>query len=303
MTQISASDYNNIRNKIVSILGPGLAQQGYGQPFQSNAITPGTVITAAQWDDIRFDILSAKVHQDGNLPTITDVGQRDVIRSTAGDPRIQYNNLVDGCVQNKFIIGQAQFVVNNRGSRTYTSAWTTQLTCTVTITFINNDQARYFFNSGGKIRFFSSRLGGSPTSQNSSWSNLLAGIGTVSFGADTATQKTYYQLTGAYQTVFSQSANSAYASNSFSVEARCDVANNVNGEAESVDFRIRWTDAYVDPDTLNPLPSPPSFAPSDLVDGTISLQIEELKASGNLFPTGTFTIASPTYSISTITGS
>lgn len=303
MAQISAGDYNNIRNNIVSILGPGSIQQGYGQAFQSNAITPGTVITAAQWDDLRFDILSVKVHQEGNIPTITDVGQRDVIRSTAGDPKIQYNNVVNECIQNKFSIGQAQFVVNSKGSRTYTTSWTTQLTCITTITFINNDQARYFFNSGGKIRFFSSRTGGASTAQNSSWSNLLATIGTVSFGAGTDSLRTYYQLTGAYQPIFSQSANSAYASNSFSIEAKTDVADNSNGTAQTVDFRIRWTDAYVDPDTLNPLPSPPTFSPSDVVDGTLSLQIEELKASGNLFPTGTFTITSPTYSISSITGS
>lgn len=303
MADIFASDYNSIRNTIVSVLGTGADQTGYGQTVQSSAISKGMTITAQQWDDLRFDIVSVKVHQDGVLPTITDVSRSDLIGSSASAPKIQYNSLVTSALRNKFLIGQAQFALADRGTVSYSSSWSTQLSCVVTATFANSDDARYFFNSGGKIRFFSSRTGGSTTPQNNSWSGLLSSIGTVSFGAATGLGVSYYDLTNSYLTFFAQAATSTYASNNYSIEAKCNVASNVSGTATVIDFRIKWTDGYVDPDTLNPLPSPPSFSPADAIDGTLVLQVDELKASGNLFPSGTFTITSPSYSITSISGS
>ena len=56
---------------------------------------------------------------------------------------------------------------------------------TAQITFVSADAARYFFNSGGKIRFSSSRTRGSSTSQNNAWTNVLNSAGTIEFGGDT----------------------------------------------------------------------------------------------------------------------
>jgi hypothetical protein len=61
-----------------------------------------------------------------------------------------------------------------------------------------------------------------------------------------------------------------------------------------VTIRIVWQDNYTDPG--------PS-GPGDQVDGTLSLSIEEVKASGVLQPSGSFSITSPSYVVSNITAS
>ena len=74
----------------------------------------------------------------------------------------------------------------------------------------------------------------------------------------------------------------------------CSEATNINGTASQITFRITWRDNYTDPGAP---------APGDLVDGTLTLLVDELKASGPLLPGGAFTITSPTYSASAISAS
>jgi hypothetical protein len=163
------------------------------------------------------------------------------------------------------------------------------------VTFATANDARYFFNSGGKIRFTSSRTGGTTSPQNTQWTNLLnTTAGTINFGAQTPATVNFYTLTTAYQQWYTVSASSPYAANFYNLEALCNCTDptNVNGTASTVTFRITWSDSYVDVD-----PTPPG----DLVDGTLSLTVEEFKASGSLIPSGSFAITSPSYSISAIT--
>jgi hypothetical protein len=62
---------------------------------------------------------------------------------------------------------------------TTTSAWSASATTSKTITFASANQLRYFFNAGGMIRMSWSRSGGSATTQNTSWTNLLSATGTI----------------------------------------------------------------------------------------------------------------------------
>ena len=298
MALIPASDYNEIQSKIESVMGPGTSQRGYGQTLFSQAITPGTIISAMQYDSLRYDIVNIKSHQDGTNPFIRDIAQGDVIGIGAGDPKQQYGLLADICIQNKFNIATGQYAINNIDTKTHTTSWNTQLTATLTATFATANDARYFFNSGGKIRFTSSRSGGTASPQNNSWTSLLTAVGTQSFGADTDTTVKYYGLTDQYQQLYIKTASSSYSSNYFSIDVKSDVVDNSAGTARIITFRVKWGDPYVDPDV-----PPVSFGTVDIVDGTLTLVAEELKASGTLVPSGTFTVTSPTYSLSTITGS
>lgn len=302
MATIPRSDYNDIQSKVASVIGPGTAQRGYGQEVQSSQISAGTVITAYQYDTLRFDIVNIKYHQDGVNPFIRDIAQGDVISTGAGDPKQQYDLLADNCIQNKFNIATGQYSVTSKATETTTSSWSAQQSAVLTVTFPSSTDARYFFNSGGKVRFTSTRTGGAASDQNASWTNLLSIIGTQGFGADTG-PVSFYNLTNAYQQIYIKLASSTYSSNNFTIDAKCDVADNSAGTASTLMFRVRWTDAYVDPDTLNLLPSPPSFNPTDVVDGSLSLFVEELKATGQLIPEGSFILTSPTYSLTSITGS
>jgi hypothetical protein len=294
-TIISNEDYNAIRNKIIPIMGTGVSTSGYGQTTLSTSVASSQQITKVQWDNLRFDIVNALVHQTGALPSITEVQTTDAIRYGANFPNFQYNTLAEQAVSNKFNLGDGQFAIASKTSQTRISSWSSSVSCTLTVSFGTVDQARFFFNSGSKIRFRSSRTGGSSTSQNTSWSNLLDSVGNFDFGGNVPSLN-FYSLTSSDQTIYNSVASSPYASNTYRIQARCNVSDNSAGTANIVYFTITWLDPYVDPGTP---------APGDSVDGTLSLIIEEVKAEGSLLPpgTGSFSITSPTYSISSITGS
>jgi hypothetical protein len=301
--RIAATDYNAIRNKIVAILGTGSGQQGYGQPVASSALFSGNNITKSQWDLLRYDLINAKVHQDGVSPSIVTIASGDFIGYGAGYPNTNYDTIAEQSILNRFNIGAGQSVLSLAtmagqtapGVISRTGSWSTQSQCVLTVTFATANEARYFFNSGGKIRFTSSRTGGVTSAQNTQWTNLLStGAGTINFGAQTPAIVNFYTLTTSYQQWSTVSASSPYAANFYTIEALCNCTDptNVNGTASVVTFRITWGDSYLDVD-----PTPPG----DLVDGTLSLTVEEFKAAGSLEPSGSFAITSPSYSISAIT--
>ena len=69
---ISANDYNLIRDKIIAVMGAGGTNPvggstdlsfGYNQTINSVApVTATTTIAKSQFDNLRFDILNAKLH-------------------------------------------------------------------------------------------------------------------------------------------------------------------------------------------------------------------------------------------------
>lgn len=293
-SEISAADYVAIQDKAQSILGSGIGSRGYGQALSSSDVFTGNQITKAQWDLLRYDIVNIRLHQDGVLPTIVTVNVGDPIGYGAGSPNTNYNTLMDTAISNRFNVASNQSVVSSINTQTYSSSWGTVSQATLTATFSNANEARYFFNSGGKIRITTSRTGGTVSQQNNAWTNLLNSIGMQEFGAATNPFVNFYTLTNSYQTFYQSSATTPYSANNYRLEARCNVSDNSNGTATVVEIKISLNDSYVDSD-----PAPPA----DLVNGTLSMIFEELKAVGQLIPSGSFTITSPTYSVSSITAS
>lgn len=296
-SRIFAQDYVTIQDKAQALLGTGSGSRGYGQVVQSSDVTVGQEINKDEWDLLRYDIINILFHQNGIEPNIVTVNRGDPIVYGASHPNINYNTLLETAISNKFQVATSQSIVTSIGSATYSSPWSNSAQFTLTVTGVgatNNDKAnnlRYFFNSGGKIRIVSSISGGSNNAQVNSWKNILTSIGTRSFGADTDPSVNYYTLTNSFQTYFQQSLSTPYSANNYRLEARTDVANNSTGTATTLFLRVTLTDGYIDP-----LPSPPP----DLVNGTLTISLQELKASGTMVPSGSFTITSPTYSLSSI---
>lgn len=294
---IEAVDYNTIRTKIIGIMGTGAGQSGYGQTLLSSAVAFGNTVTKAQWDNLRFDIFNARLHQDGVSPTIVNAVSGEPVRFGAGHPNNQYNTQADTAIANKFNIGTGQFVIESATSATRTTSWNSACTATVTVTFATADQARHFFNSGSKIRCASSRTGGTASPQNSSWSNILDTAGTVAFGGNTAVLN-FYNLTNSYQTFFNLASSAPYSANQYRIEVVSNIADNSVGGATVLTFRVTYTDAYT-------YTGSGSSSFPDNIDGTLTLTVDELRASGTLQPLGTgpFVLTRPGYSISGISGS
>jgi hypothetical protein len=310
--RISATDYNNIRTKIADVLGTGSGSFGYGQPLQSSAVTTGQIVSKEEYDNLRYDLYNALYHQTGSAPSITIASLGGVITYGASNPVFQYDTLADTARTNRFTVGTGQFITTTSTGtsgvdfRSKTITWSSSVSCVATVTFANSDQARYFYNSGGRTIFRLSRTGTQVTLQDGSWTSFLNGLGNVQFGGSTTYDarftKTFYELTSSYQTVFSQNASSPYGANRLTIQAKCDIANNSSGGARIIDFLIQFVDGYTNPPNV-----PENPPPGDSVTGTLNVYIDELKADGTLQPAptaGNFTISSPSsYSITDITGS
>jgi len=297
-SDILSSDYNSIRTKVLQILGNGSGTVGYGQSLNSSPVTSGNTITAAQWQALRNDLINIKLHQDGNIPTLASVTQGAPIRFGAAEPNQQWSNIADQAFSARFNIGIGRSIVSAGTSQTRTGSWITQSQCVATVTFSTSDQARFFFNSGGKLRFTSSRTGGAATAQNNAWTNVLSAAGTQEFTGNIADPENFYNLIDTYKNIFTRTLSTPYSANFYRIEAKSNVSNNSVGGATVIDFRITWRDDYVDPDGPTNI-----FDPADIVDGTLNVIIEELKAIGSLVPLGSFDITSPTYAITEITAS
>jgi hypothetical protein len=305
---ITQAEYNNIRNKVLGVLGTGTGNSGYGQSLNSSAVALGNRVTINEYANLRFDIINAWVHQAGSVPTAVSVAVGNTVRFSAVDsPITTYDTLADTLITNRFNLGAGQSAVavpaSSPASRTWTGTggdyWTSSISCTIDVQWPSANQARFFFNSGGQIRITSTRSGGSlGTSQNTSWTNILSSAGTQSFGGNnpgTGTSpldgQNWYRLTNSFQQYYILSGSSPYGSNSYRLSARAtDTANNSSGAAANSQFLVQFVDNYVDPGIG---PSPDTI---DAVDGTFSIAVSLVYATGVLVPSGfgNFTVTQPT---------
>lgn len=290
---IEADDFNAIRNKIINVIGTGAGNSGYGQSIQSSSVSQGAIVTANQWNALRWDIYNTLLHQNGTEPSIVNATEENVITYGAGQPNFQYNTLSDQAVENRFDLGIGQFAVESGIIVNQSVSFSNLASCTVTVTFNTADQARYFFNSGGKIRFTSSRTGGTNTAQNISWTSLLSSTGTKEFDGN-STDLNFYTLTNVYQPWVRAvpTGSYGYSGNEYVITVSSNQANNTTGGATQIFFKVEWIDGYID---NNPSPPP------DQVNGTLSLAVNQVRAVGILQPTQTnFSIAPPTYAATNI---
>lgn len=295
MPDILASDINTIRQKVTDVLGAGATSFGYGQTLQSVPVSSGQLIEKSQWDAIRFDIVNCYIHQTGNTPSATVIGNQDVITDDVGDAYQNYNYYADIVRNNRFDVATGQYVITGIDTETTSSSWSTSAEATLTITFGTADQARYFFNSGGKIRI---RTDFEPTpgaeQQSNAWQTALTSIGDRDFSGDLIAALGFYTLTDSYQAYYQTTVSTPYSANYYSLQAKSNVADNSAGTATEVTIKILLRDDYAD------LGAPP---PGDSVTGTLTITANELRASGTLQPTGDpFSVTAPSsYVLSTIT--
>lgn len=339
--KIRFADYNDIRNKVIGILGPGSGSSGYGQSIKSLALSASNKVGVNDWANLYYDIYNAYVHQTGIAPPIGTVVENETVRYAADKPNFQYDTYANTIITNKFNVAGSQTATRSKGSGSqtwpgvYGDYWVSLAQCTITVTFSSAAQARYFFNSGGQIRFTSSRSGGTASSQNTSWTNLLNTVSSINGGAGptfggnnpgTGTEpndgQNYYRLESGYSAWYAASASSPYGANFFRIYARSpNVGDNSGGTDNQIQFLVYWNDSYVDPGVApgSSFPTgtavgsgtagggiqtatPADFPPDDRVDGTLTIAVSTLYATGTLVPAGagSFTVEDPNVTIGAI---
>ena len=342
-SKILKVDYNSIRDKVIGVLGNGSGNFGYGQQarIQSTAVTDDSKVTINEWANLRYDIINAYKHQNGSNPTTAVVSENQTIRYTSSFtpdtgsldvPQRQYDQWADIITAARFTVAAGESATTGVVSSSKTTSWLTQCTCTIQIYWSNSNDARYWFNSGGQIRISSSRSGGAATNQNTSWTSLLSSAGTQLFGGalpNTLTSPNdgtnWYRTNNSFQTYYTATASSPYGSNNYQLQARCvDVPSNSGGTASQLEIRAVFTDGYVDQGIVAGSVAFPAgvsvgsgtsgggvqtattadFLPNDLVDGTLTVNVSSLYATGIMVPaSSTFTVTQPIIAIGAVSGS
>lgn len=175
--QIQATDYNTMSTNLASVWGQGTGNKGWGQSVSPiTNVTSAVQVTATQWTGL-IQTTNAALNHIGSTPISTS----SVI---AGTPISYISALTTGintvvsAASGQTTLARVDSAATNA---TYTGTWGNTgnrgLAFTHTIAFASADQARYFFNSGGRLALSFSRTGGSATTRNSEWSTLCTRCG------------------------------------------------------------------------------------------------------------------------------
>lgn len=319
--KIKTSDYNDIQSTLANVMSTGAGNTGWGQSMKSSQVGLSDRVTINEWSNLRYDIINAYKHIYGSTPTMVQPNEGNTVRYSntfvpdtgASDaPVTQYQSYATTISSNRFIVGAGQYATTATTSSSttwpsalYGSYWTTKVSCVVTVSWPDANQARYFFNSGGTIRISASRSGGTVSSQNTSWSSILTTAGTREFGGNTPNTGTspadgsnWYRMTNVWAAWYAINGSSPYGSNQYRISSRCPVVNNSSGTASSAEFWLEFFDNYTDPGNYY-LDSPNTI---DQIDGTITVSVSAKYATGVLVPTGfgNFSVTNPTVTIGAV---
>jgi hypothetical protein len=293
---ISATRYNNLQSRINVIMGVGSGDSGYGQSLASSQVAVGSNVDLVRVLNLRTDMLKARQHQtggnqgpspgDGSFPLVTTADQiTDAFAANLESQMttIETNKLVLGLVSGNF----TDTTDANTSQRT--ASWNGLLTHNVTVAFGSQNAARYYFNSGGDIRFRVTLTGGtSETGTNqiyTDWSNMFTTMGTIVMNHNTTTRsgtagttqnRGFYQLTSTNQEIFRRVGSGNYSSNVYLINARSDGAGNIF-------FNIQFNDNKG---------GNPNFDES--VTGTLTSRLDLRRATGS-----NVSVAAPTLSTTT----
>ena len=308
-TGFTTQTVSSILNETVIILSaaPGTTPSGtitFSAPYGSGTTTLASSPTSNPWGR---NIWTLNTSQTLSAASLT------AENTTTPHPNTQYDTFANTIRTNRFNVGAGQSFTTTKGTvsetwpGTYGASWNTTIRSTIRVQFTSAANARYFFNSGGEIRFNSSRSGSTARAQDLAWTTLLTTAATKAFGGNKPTigvgaldGTNFYRLTSSFQEWTSTSYSSPYTANRWRITARCrDVANNSLGTSADIEFQSEWIDGYVDPG--NYFLDVPND--EDKVTGTISLTVSTLEATGVLQPAGagTFAVESPIVTISAIT--
>lgn len=209
---ITAADFNNIRNKVIGVLGTG--STGYGQTPVSTAATSSTAIFATLWNNLRTDMLRARQHQTGRDETPFAPAVLNRTSTITEAVRAAFDNYANQIVTDQRLLGYSPFedaIIDQAQpelfytSTAWTASWNQTLYYRAKIKFTDNLQARYFFNAGGEIRFYATKVGATTLTKDTEWSTLIGNSTTKNgvnpgsgFGKVRYTYNTVGQIAGTF---------------------------------------------------------------------------------------------------------
>jgi hypothetical protein len=266
---IEATDYNGFASNTVNgnvnaIWGTGLGNYGYGQSTTLSTVSQGGTVTATSWADLVNRIASIASHTGVSITSRTAPVAGNtitVLNAVATDLSNLYTSRANASISGATITPATGTWW--QATNTPNAAWT--ITTTHTITFANASAARYFFNSGGLIKWQTSKTS-TGTEADTEWNDLAGTLNGIIYlsGANTAhtingvaytgttksggtgtpttlnTTVGFYNLTTTASTLYQQFADSSpYTSDSIRLQA----AVNANSDPTTLTFTTSWINA------------------------------------------------------------
>ena len=259
--QILDDEYNNFLNStgtpkgINVTFGTGSFSHGLGQTAL-NDVAAGEKIAAAQWNSLFSAMDNVANHTNDTLSSTEAKAAGDIIAVKAA--LISDLTTLAASVSNGSPNATALSTSAALQTSTSSARWAGSHTVEHSITFTNADEARWFFNAGGKIQINCTRTtngGGSATSKDSSLDELITAMGNVQIKSQESTRSGsgetlttdafnigFNDLTTSYQTIMELTQNTGgYTSMNIKLEAKADAA---QGSATVVTVRT----SMIDPD-------------------------------------------------------
>jgi hypothetical protein len=210
--------YNRLQNRVATILGTGSGASGYGQTLASAQVAQGDTIEAVHMENLRDDMNSLSVHQSGStITTIAEILSGDIIADdnngtdtpnvTPADGALKgmadYEAAMTPLEENKDVIFESTqlegpITPNPDPQEERTTAWNNVLVHQGKISFTTYDQRRFFFNSGGAIRFDADITNGTAGTKQEGWYLMFQSMGIIKFKStettNTGTSGTAYSI-------------------------------------------------------------------------------------------------------------
>ena len=286
---VEATDYNNFigtspsstANRINTIWAVGNGNAGYGQT-ELSAVSAAGLVTATQWATAVNTLNSIKTHQDGSGTGIgapTAGSLISYLATFSSSVSTAYTNRLTAATNGTDITGSAP------AATTWNVATPTTQQITRTATFASADQARYFWNAGGKLVLTFNCVNTLGNAKGADWLSLLNTkfasivVSAATNGGRTGTGGTvsasnaalgYWGCTTSNQSIItltSASATADYSSNSIAVGIKTNGVQGANADVGTVfTFTIDLTDAAADTNTA------PSGIPVYVPAGTAPTQ-------------------------------
>jgi hypothetical protein len=286
---ITASNYNEIQSQTAQILGIGLNKFGYGQTLSSSQLVSSAIVDDIHMSRLKTDLTKVIAHQTGTNPVLTDVIESQNITDSV---YTQYSGVSSTAFTNKFNIyelTQADIEVKLTSARN--SIWGVNdgapiITHNFKVVFDDVNHRRYFFNSGGQIRFSATLVSGTGAKFDE-WVGMLNTTvvkfehsSTLDQNNSVLTTIGNYDLTSDFQIIATRQGTGSYSENRYQVLAR--------QTSDSVlQFKVEFNDA----DTGG---SAEGFFGDEPVSGVLTSSISQRRATGS-----NVLVATPAYNIVT----
>lgn len=264
-------------NSLAALYGVGFGDRGFGQTVTTlTPLVSGDVIPSQAWKDLRSALLTCANFTNVstvNLPNASAFDVGEIIT----DLKYDWINTVQSIDEQRFSVPPDRLsppvsVINN----TRTTDWPDQIKLEFKVTFNSEDHARYFFNTGGKIRITPTFVPGADQAHYNSWQTMLEGTdptstkfaGVVEFSAHACERISgsggahqslgYYELTSGRKQLLrfsvadldstlidAEGIYKDFVANYYTVTSYVDgVSKSNGGNGHTVVFEVFFSDAY-----------------------------------------------------------